>query len=675
MKKILIRVIPVVCFILLITLMNACKSDKKGEKELESFNKAWQESKFEEMYKAIDAETKGKIPEKDFTQRYKNIYSGMGANNIKLKWDYSKVTYFDNKTRASVPFTLSMDTDAGHIDFNENIALKQGSDKKQWEIVWTPSLIIPGLENDDKIRVDTTSGTRGEIRDRNNNPLAINGVADNVGIVPGKLGSDAENGKKKIGDLLQVSIDTINKSLTASYVKPDTFVPIKVISDDDRTLKDKLLAIPGVKIIDKKARVYPLKEKAAHLVGYVQNVSAEDIKKLKDQGYKDGDVIGKTGLEAIYEKSLKAQNGCEIYIVDSNNNKKKTIIKKDPQNGEDLKLTIDINVQSRLYDQLNGDAGTAAAMNPSTGEMLALVSTPSFNPNDFVLGMSDAEWKALNDDVKKPLYNRFESSFCPGSVFKPVTAAIGLETSKIDPNAAKTITGLKWQKSSSWGDYWVTRVSQYAEPSNLMNALKYSDNIYFAQAALDIGSDKFIENVKKFGIGEKVPFEYGMTASQFDADGKIKDEVQLADSGYGQGEILMNPVHLASIYSAFVNKGNMIKPYLKYKDSPSAEFWKNNVMSEATANEVLKDLKEVIASPNGTGHQAFINGLTLAGKTGTAEIKQSQNDTNGTELGWFAALNTDNPKLLVISMIEDVKGRGGSHYVVPKVKKIFENLK
>jgi penicillin-binding protein len=152
----------------------------------------------------------------------------------------------------------------------------------------------------------------------------------------------------------------------------------------------------------------------------------------------------------------------------------------------------------------------------------------------------------------------------------------------------------------------------------------------------------------------------------------IKDEIQLADSGYGQGEILLNPLHLAVIYSSFVNNGNMIKPYLKYEETAKSEIWKSNVFSKEIANTILKDLTQVVENPRGTGHQAFVEGLNIAGKTGTAEIKLSQNDLNGTELGWFAAIIQDKPSLLVIAMAEDVKARGGSHYVVPMVRKVFE---
>lgn len=196
---------------------------------------------------------------------------------------------------------------------------------------------------------------------------------------------------------------------------------------------------------EKKARVYPLKEKAAHSVGYVQAINADQIEKNKDADYKNGDLVGKTGLEKIYEKVLRGKNGYEIYIANKNG-EKKTLISTAVKNGEDLKLTIDSDMQNLLYDELSKDAGAAVAMNPKTGEVLALVSTPSYNPNDFVMGLSQDLWKNLNEDKKKTLYNRLQSNLCPGSVFKPVTAAVWLKSQKIDKEVSKNISGLKWQK-------------------------------------------------------------------------------------------------------------------------------------------------------------------------------------------------------------------------------------
>jgi penicillin-binding protein len=153
--------------------------------------------------------------------------------------------------------------------------------------------------------------------------------------------------------------------------------------------------------------------------------------------------------------------------------------------------------------------------------------------------------------------------------------------------------------------------------------------------------------------------------------------VQLADSGYGQAEVLVNPVHLGALYTMFENNGDILNPTLIYSGAHENKVWKSNAVSKEAANLVLQDLIQVVENPAGTGHAAFTSGLSIAGKTGTAELKTSQTDTTGTETGWFVGMTTNKVpnNLLVVMMVEDVKNRGGSHYVVPKVKKVLETVK
>lgn len=663
-------------FFLLFTF--GCNNKNTPKNSFDNYITLWEKSDFKGMYSLLNSDSKKNISEKDFIEKYKNIYSGIDLNKISITPEYPKSLKKDSNGNVTIPFKVSMNTSAGTINFQNTAYLKEEEiDKsKTFTILWNNKMIFPDLEDGEKIRVDKTFGKRGEIRGKNGSYLAKNGFIAQVGIVAGKINNEDSDTKNKIAQILNISADSITKKLSASYVKPDMFVPIDNISKDDTNRISALSQISGVMIKDKSARIYPLKEQAAFLTGYVQPISAEELKKLKAEGYTQDDIIGKSGLEKIYEKQLRSEDGAEIYILDKNGNKKKTIAKKEAKNGTDLNVTINTDIQSSIYNQYAGDSGTSVAMEPKTGEVLALVSSPAYDPNDFILGMSSDKWNSLNNDPKKPLLNRFEGIFAPGSTFKPITAAIGLKTNKIDPNAVKKISGLKWQKDSSWGGYSVTRTEEYSSPSNLLNALIYSDNIYFAQAALDIGKDNFVSEIKNLGIGEKIPFEYGLTTSKISKDNKISTDIQLADSGYGQGELLINPLQLASIYTSFINNGNILKPYLNEDKKPSApdNIWKSNVFSGDISNAIINDLSQAVSNPEGTGHDAYMANLPLAGKTGTAEIKASQSDTTGSENGYFIAVNTNNPKLLVLEMYEDVKNKGGSHYVVPKVKEIFEKF-
>ena len=315
-----------------------------------------------------------------------------------------------------------------------------------------------------------------------------------AGIVPGKLGENKEQNITKISELTGVSEEYIKQQLQASWVKDDTFVPVKKMTQTNTTLKEALLQIPGVMIREEEGRVYPLGKEAGHLIGYVQEINAEELEEKEGKGYTTTSIIGKSGLEKAYEETLRGINGTEIYLIDSHENKIGQIAKQDKKNGKDVKLTIDTSLQAKLYQQMEKDRGFFVVMQPITGELLALVSTPTFDSNDFVVGMTTSEWEKLNNDTNKPLYNRFIQKYCPGSTFKPIIGAIGLTTGNIDANEDYGYTGTSWQKDTSWGNYKVTTLTPYNGAKNLLNGMIHSDNIYFAQSALKIGADTLTQN-------------------------------------------------------------------------------------------------------------------------------------------------------------------------------------
>ena len=636
---------------------------------------------YEEMYAMLHIEASGNVSQENFVTRNSAIYEGIEARNMAVQ-----IIAYDEE-QMSVTYQTAFDTVAGTISFENEALFLKGEDG--YKLVWDDSMIFPNLTSADKVRVSTTQAERGEILDRNGRVLAGKGTASSVGIVPGKL-ENKEEAIAKIAELLEIAPEVIEKKLSAKWVKDDSFVPIKTIpkvekielmkyKPDQKVLKENerhetLLEIPGVMISDVEVREYPLGEKAAHLVGYVQSVTAEDLEEHAGEGYTANSVIGKSGMEGLFEKELKGKNGCRVYIVNSEGKEKEELAYILVQDGHDIKLTIDANLQSSLYEQFNEDKSCSVAMNPYTGEVLALVSTPSYDNNDFIMGLSSEQWTALNEDENKPMYNRFRQVWCPGSTFKPITAAVGLESGAIDPMEDYGNVGLSWQKDASWGSYHVTTLHAY-EPVILENALIYSDNIYFAKAALKIGSEEMESSLTGLGFNEELPFEIKMAESQYSNSEGIETEIQLADSGYGQGQVLVNPLHMACIYSAFCNEGNVIKPYLVYQKDAVAEYWIPGAFSNETASRVLEGTKKVVNDSNGTGYAAHRDDILLAGKTGTAEIKASKDDTSGTELGWFAiftAEDTVERPILIISMVEDVKGRGGSGYVVKKDNLVLE---
>lgn len=630
---------------------------------------------YEEMYGMLAVERSGNISRDDFVARNSAIYEGIGLESLQTK----SVEY--NKENKSVTYETMLETSTGTIQFENEAAFAKG--EHGWELVWQDALIFPELGSEDKVRVSTDQAERGEILDRNGKVLAGKGTASSVGVVPGKL-EDEKEAVQTLARLLDMEPEAISEKLSAAWVKEDSFVPLatlpkveelelSALDPDEKTVEEaarqeKLLEIPGVMLSDTEIREYPLGEAAAHLVGYVQSVTAEDLEEHAGEGYSSNSVIGKSGMEGLFEKELKGADGRAVEIVNREGTVKAVLASVPKENGRDIQLTIDGELQKSLYQQFQEDEGCSVAMEPYTGEVLALVSTPSYDNNAFIRGLSGDQWTAWNEDEAQPLYNRFRQVWCPGSVFKPVTAGIALENGTLDPQEDYGSEGLSWQKDASWGSYKVTTLHAY-EPVNLKNALIYSDNIYFAKVALKLGADALEGALDGLGFNQELPFEIKMSESQYSNGEGIDEEIQLADSGYGQGEILINPLHLTSLYTAFLNGGDVRKPYLQYQKGEQGEIWLEGVFTEEHVQEVMEGLQGVINDPNGTGYSAHREDVLLAGKTGTAEIKESQEDTTGTELGWFAVFTAGQEAkkpILLVSMVEDVKDRGGSGYVVRK---------
>ncbi|QGQ46408.1 penicillin-binding transpeptidase domain-containing protein [Metabacillus sediminilitoris] len=668
MKKLMF----VLLLIISMMVLSACTDKPTASDRFSKYIALWNEQKFSEMYDMLTPATKEKITQEEFVQRYADIYDGISAKNLKVTFEKpSEEEQKDKQDSVVYPFSLKMDTVAGEVAFEQDVELKKAEiDKEEnWYITWSSSMIFPQLKDGEKVRVSSQPAVRGQIFDQNDKGLAVNGVAHEIGIVPQNIPENREETLAKVSTLLGLELTEIEAKLNQSWVKPDLFVPIKKIDPMNTKLLEQLMAIPSIQKQDVEARVYPVGEAAAHLTGYIGSITAEQLEELEDKGYSSQSMIGKAGLEQVYESRLKGEAGSKIYV----NGTDKVIAEKSPVNGEDIKITVNSDLQTSLYEQLKGEPGTAVAIHPKTGETLALVSSPSYNPNEFIYGLSKEKYDSLEKNPLNPMMARFNKTFSPGSSLKPVTAAIGLESGTLSPDRTKVIKGLTWQKDSSWGNYYVTRVSSKVENVNLENALMFSDNIFFAQLALEIGPDKLSEGLKKFGFEEKIDYSFPTNKSTISTEG-LNNEPLLADSGYGQGQIQMSPIHLAATYTPFLNEGNMIKPYLEVNPETNTTIWKEQVITPEHADLLLQDLVKVVQDPNGTAYDPHIPGQQLAGKTGTAELKQSKEDKEGKENGWFIGVNTNDPQLLIAMMIEDVKNKGGSHYVVPKVKQVFKEF-
>ena len=652
---------------LFILLISGCSKVNKAQKVFDSYAEKWIQNDYSGMYQMLSNDSKSNISEEDFTTRYTNIFSAINANNLSLEvtGDKEKVDGI-----ITIPFKLNVNTIAGDITLTD-YKLVLIKEDKDYKINWDESLIFPQMTKDDKVRVDTVPSKRGSILDKDGNPLAQDGLLNTIGIYPAKFNlSNIDTKITEIANILDISEENIKIKLDQN-TNPEHFIPlVDILPSDSKVSKLSNREDEGILIYEKIGRVYTSDEAFGRLIGYVGNITAEELEDNKDKEYTDTSLIGKAGLEQVYEETLKGKDFAEIYI--ERGSEKITIAKKEGEDGKDIKTSIDSALQTKIYSEMNGENGAATAVNPKTGEVLAMVSAPSFDSNVFttyVTKTQKAKWEETNnaDEI-----NRFNKTYSPGSTMKLLTSAIGLQNGVIDPNATRDIQGLSWQKDSSWGDFKITRVTDPGKPENLNDAVNHSDNIYFGQVALELGSEKFINGIKNFGIGEELTFEYPMQQSQISNDGSLNGEILLADTGYGQGEIMVTPLHVALAYSALANNGDIMQPRLVTSENIESKIWKQGAISKDNLPTLINSFTALINDSGATISDGAVPGFRVAGKTGSAEIKKSQDDTTGTENGWFVSVDPDTSKISLAMIIEDVKGRGGSHVTVPKVRNVME---
>lgn len=604
-----------------------------------------------------------KTSRKEALKRYQDIFEGIGAQKIEVE-NFS--TKKGKNNTFEISYKLEIETDNGKISTdNYHASLKEN--KKGFSFEWGPDLIFPDMEAQDSVKVEVDKVKRGDILDRNGKKLAENYYYQQVGLNPSKL--DEETSKEQIlqylSEKFNVPMEVIKGKLSQSWAKGDVFVPIKTLEKTISYLEVRQLPA-GIEMGTIEMRHYPLEEATAHLLGYVSKVNAEDIQ--KKPYLSENDYIGRSGLESTFDEQLRGKNGIQINILDKEGNIKKNLLNKERVDSIDLELTIDSEAQKIAYDSLEGKPASVVISNPKNGELMVTTGAPSYNPNKMVLGISEEEYKVYAEDKNLPFIARFANRYAPGSTFKTITAAIGLDSGHITPSEERSIEGLKWQKDESWGGFWTTRVKDIPIV-NLKKSLVYSDNIFFAQKGLEMGEDVIRDGLNKFTFGEEFKLPIYMEPSSISNQEVFRNDILLADTAYGQGELMIAPISQLTMYSVFMNDGSIVYPQI-IKDQNT--IIKDNVISSKSANIILNDLVDSVASPDGYVHSLFNPNFTLAAKTGTAEIKEKQ-DTVGTENSFLLFFDVTNKKFMGLIMSEDSPQNGTATEKANKIVKYLED--
>ncbi len=620
----------------------------------------------------------------EFIQRFTSIMKALQVTDIKLA-DRS-VTPSDQLS--NLKYTLELkSTLMGDLSYEYRAEIIQSLDG--YAVIYTPSLVLPFLEAGDTVRVQTLYGQRGEIFDKNKEVLAKNDYAQSVYLEIKKV-EDINAAAQTINSVLGVDASKIvDQYNNADKNKLDVAV---VKAYPRYTLTDEqiktLTAVPGVGVDDSSLtpiRYYPMADNTAHVVGYMGSPSDEELKSMESKGITSDSKIGKTGLEAAYEDALRPSNGFRIYVQDSLGNLKKTLYEKSKQDGEDIVTTLDSKIQNKAYTLLaanvrQGENGAVVVLDYKTGNVDALVSYPSFDPNNFSFPMDQKLWTYLNSDAAgKPLVNRaIGAAYPPGSSFKPFAITPALELGKLTP---ETVVNLNIVDNSWTPDLpnWHYPSIKRAHPTigeyNMMNAMKSSDNIFYAWAALQVGIDPFMEHMHKIGMGEAPTFELPIKTSNLLNKNTEMNIKYLADMGYGMGELLVSPLQLASMYTALMNNGDILNPTVVgsiYKTEEGAynKVWQNEktvfksgIMNSSTIDILDRALHMVVDS--GTAYESRLEDVNMMGKTGTAQIQQA--DGSMREINWLVLIGLDegNQKLVLV-MLDTQKDQGDARYYIAK---------
>ncbi len=654
MKKLIIAIVIVIIAVGSGVFFYASK-DKKINETIDAI----EDKNVKQVFKNSTYQSKNDNGEVEMTDRPIKIYDSLGVKDINIKdRDIKKVS----KNKKQVTAKYELQTNYGEI--NRDVKLNFIKEDKDWKLDWNQSVIIPGMKKNQSINIEPLKSERGKILDRNNVELATTGTAHEVGIVPNNVST---SDYKAIVEKLDLSESYIKQQTEQDWVKDDTFVPLKTVQDMNQDLKN-FVEKYHLTSQETESREYPFEEATTHLLGYVGPINSEELKQKAFKGYKKDAIVGKKGIEKLYDKELQNKDGYRVTIIDDQNKVIDTLIEKKKKDGKDIKLTIDARVQKSIYNNMKDDYGSGTAIHPQTGELLALVSTPSYDVYPFMNGMNDEDYKKLTEDDKEPLLNKFQITTSPGSTQKILTAMIGLKNKTLDGKTSYKINGKGWQKDKSWGDYNVTRYEVVNGDIDLKQAIESSDNIFFARVALELGSKKFEEGMKRLGVGEDIPSDYPFYNAQI-SNKNLDNEILLADSGYGQGEILINPVQILSIYSALENKGNVNAPHV-LKDTKN-KVWKKNIISQENIKLLTDGMQQVVNKTHREDiYRSYAN---LVGKSGTAELKMKQGET-GQQIGWFISYDKNNPNMMMAINVKDVQDKGMASYNAKISGKVYDDL-
>lgn len=537
------------------------------------------------------------------------------------------------------------------------------------------------------LRYVTKYPVRGLVYDRNNKLLVYNEAAYDLMIIPRQVGAfDTAQLCSILGVSKEFLADGIQKAKYYSRYKPSVILK-QISAEDYAVLQEKMYLFPGFFTQTRTLRKYP-DTIAAHVIGYVGEVNDQAVK--NDDYYKNGDYIGISGIEKAYESELRGEKGLEIFMVDVHNRIKGSYqngeLDRDAEAGKNISLTLDATLQSYGERLMQNKIGSIVAIEPESGEVLCMVSAPTFDPNLLSGRTRTLNYRRLDNDSLIPLFNRaLQAQYPPGSTFKVLNALVGLQTGVVD-------IGTKYSCNSGYHVRSLTvGCHHHRSPLNLIESIQHSCNSYYchvyrnildktSDAGIEANYNKWRDIITSFGYGKKLDIDF-----PFELQGLIPEasyfrniyknswnSLNIVSIGIGQGEILVTPLQMANSTAILANRGFYIVPHLvKAVESEDRIDPKYTVKRFVDVDKqhfepIVQGMYDVVhGGPGSTARFALLPGVEICGKTGTA-----QNPHGADHSIFIAFAPKDNPKIAIAVYVEN--GGFGSVYAAPIASLMIE---
>ncbi len=651
----------------------------------ETYLAAWESEDYAAMYQLLSSTAQQEMTEEEFAWVHQSIMEEATVTSFELEL----VNLVEGDGEAQADFSLTLHTVLlGTPQLQNRLPLVW--EDVGWRVDWSPEVIFPSLSGDNLVYLHRLTPVRANIYDRNGQPLAMDGAMVTVGVVPQDI-EDENALLAELSRILNMNWIDIQSLYTKPGIQPHWFVPIANLSFEESIANAEALdALPGVMLRETPVRTYPQGSLAAHVIGYLGEISSQELAMLESQGYMEGDAIGRVGLERWGETYLAGGWGGTLTIVTPSGELVDTVVEYPATQSRSIYCTIDTALQKVAEEALGEQLGAVVVLNPNNGEVLAMATNPRFDPNELTWGRFDAgRWEALASDSARPLVNRATQGAYPtGSVFKVVTAVAAMEGAGFSPQTTVVCAGSWAGIGAGWVKYDWLRTGHGA--TDFRSAITRSCDVFFWEMGLRLNSvdeNLLPEYAHLLGFGEPTGLDAIDESEGLVPDPEWKEEYFTGEGNpfwvpgdavnlaVGQGDLLATPLQVANMMAAIANGGILYRPHLvmsisgtpQEEEQVFAAVERGRVpISLANLQVIRSGLEGVTSGEGGTAYRAFEGAtFTSAGKTGTAETPQEKPHA------WFAGYAPVEAPQIAVAVVVENSGEG-SVFAAPICRQVME---